>query len=144
MLCAFRPSPTCVSIQSRYGSQADAAAVTGAGGQGGGVCSGSPTEPVATPGEFAATAYRRIVLRSTPVRRSISRWLAPLASNVWMVIRKCCFKTFTPGSLGCRGISVTSRQIRPTQRARAASNPARLEEFGVATSGGVWVAAGEL
>jgi hypothetical protein len=38
--------------------------------------------------------YRRIVFRSTPVRRAISCWLAPFANSVSMVIRKCDFKTF--------------------------------------------------
>ena len=35
-----------------------------------------------------------MVLRSTPVRRAISRWLAPFPSSVSIVIRKCDFKTF--------------------------------------------------
>jgi hypothetical protein len=38
--------------------------------------------------------YRRIVFRSTPVRRAISCWLAPFANSVSMVIRECDFKTF--------------------------------------------------
>ena len=42
---------------------------------------------MATPGELAAAAakrfwYARIVLRSIPATRSISRWLAPASSNV--------------------------------------------------------------
>ncbi len=49
-----------------------------------------------TPEEFAASATRRIVFRSTPVRRAISRCVAPPCSSVSMVIRKCDFKTFTP------------------------------------------------
>ena len=58
-------------------------------------------EPVTTPGEFAAAAakrlwYARMVLRSMPVTRSISRWLAPASSKVQMVVCRCGFKTFTP------------------------------------------------
>jgi hypothetical protein len=37
-------------------------------------------------------------LRSTPVRRSISRWLSPRDSSVSIVILKFGFKTFTPTS----------------------------------------------
>ena len=45
-----------------------------------------PSEPVATPGEFASASaisrpMRRIVLRSTPVTRSISHWLDPLSTT---------------------------------------------------------------
>jgi hypothetical protein len=53
------------------------------------------SEPAAM-GEFARSAYRRIVLRSTPVRRAISCWLAPRVSSVAIVTRKCDFKTFNP------------------------------------------------
>jgi hypothetical protein len=61
-----------------------------------------PAGPVDTPGEFAVAAaakrfwYPRIVLRSIPVTRSISRWLAPASSKVQMVVCRCGFKTFTP------------------------------------------------
>jgi len=98
-------------MNSRCGSQmlaaAAATAVTGAGGvcgggsggQGGGVAG---ELPVATPGEFAGGAvrrfcYDRIVLRSIPVNRSISRWLLPARSRVSIVVCMCGFKTFTPG-----------------------------------------------
>jgi hypothetical protein len=40
---------------------------------GGGIWTAGLPEPVATPGEFVSRATRRMVLRSTPVRRSISR-----------------------------------------------------------------------
>ncbi len=50
--------------------------------------------------------YRRIVLRSTPVRRWISCWLAPLASSVSIVIRKCDFKTFNSSLPRQKGSSV--------------------------------------
>ena len=77
--------------------------------------------PVATPGEFAAAigfAYRRMVLRSMPVRRSISRWLAPRALSVSMVQRKCAFKTFTPSSpIRVRG-ECTSRRRTTSRLAR--------------------------
>ena len=102
MLTALRPSWTCASIQARCGSQAEGGdrqppggdgtkSVTtpaSAGGRGGGVWPLEGSEPVATLGDFAARTYRRIVFRSTPVRRSISRWVAPLASNVAIVMRK--------------------------------------------------------
>jgi hypothetical protein len=55
--------------------------------------------PVATPEDFDSWAMRRIVLRSTPITRSISRWALPASSNVWIAIRKFGFKTFTPGPL---------------------------------------------
>src|SRR5436190_8696410 len=37
-----------------------------------------------------------MVFRSTPVRRLISRWLAPQLSKVSIVVRRWAFKTFTP------------------------------------------------
>ena len=78
---ALRPRPTCASIQARCGSHAEASVVTSSPEPVAGVGEFGPArrpEPVATPGEFAASALaRRIVLRSTPVRRSISRWVAP-------------------------------------------------------------------
>ena len=53
--------------------------------------------------ELAAAAkrfwYARIVLRSMPVARSISRWLAPASSKVQTVVCKCGFKTFTSVAL---------------------------------------------
>jgi hypothetical protein len=106
LLTALRPSCTCDSIHARCGSHAEMLAARGAtsgstasaGGRGGGICPSGPGGPVATPGEFASRSRRRMVLRSTPVRRSISRWLAPPRRNVAMVMRKCAFKTFTPCS----------------------------------------------
>ena len=93
-------------MKARWGSQAEAVTAAGVGGRGGGVCGAGPAatadEPVATLEEFAAAAatnrfwYARIVLRSIPVTRSITRWLAPDASSVPIVVCKCGFKTFTP------------------------------------------------
>ena len=95
MLMALRPRRTCASIHGRWASQAETAK---AGGRGGGFWGPSANFPagksVATPGDFDIAAYRRMVLRSTPVTRSISRWLAPFCSSVCRVIRKCDFKTF--------------------------------------------------
>jgi hypothetical protein len=53
--------------------------------------------PVATPGDFDSRAMRRIVLRSTPSTRHISRCDFPASIKVWTEIRKLGFKTFTPG-----------------------------------------------
>jgi hypothetical protein len=58
------------------------------------------TGPVATAGQLgsgpvAPSARRRMVLRSTPVSRAISRWLVPVASSVATVVRLFGFKTFT-------------------------------------------------
>jgi hypothetical protein len=55
--------------------------------QGGGICSAADAEPVAM-GEFDLAAQRRTVFRSTPVRRAISCWLAPCASNVAIVTHR--------------------------------------------------------
>ncbi len=109
------------------------------GGQGGGVCDASGSEPVAGVEDFAYCAYRRMVLRSTPVRRSISRWLTPCPSSVSMVVRRCGFKTFTPSlpGSGWGGVYV------PLQGTYSKVPLIRLvEDFGVATGGGVWAAAG--
>jgi hypothetical protein len=103
---ALRRRRSCASMKARCGSHAEMVAGE-AGGRGGGICG---RKPVDTPGDFAATAaakrfwYARMVLRSMPVTRSISRWLAPVPSKVQMVVCRCGFKTFTPclPSL-CRG-----------------------------------------
>ena len=105
MLMALRPSATWLSIHSRWISHAEGVATGfGAGGRGGGFCSSSAVSaafsaqiPVATPGDFASRSIRRIVLRSTPSTRAISRWDLPASSKVWTEIRKFGFKTFTPG-----------------------------------------------
>ncbi len=75
---------------------------------------------VATPGEFAVGSaanrrwYARIVLRSMPVTRSISRWPAPARSSVQIVVCKCGFKTFTPRfPSAMRGWKVTSCFLCP-------------------------------
>lgn len=52
--------------------------------------------PGGHPGGFDCCWMRRIVLRSTPSTRSISRWDLPASSKVWTEIRKFGFKTFTP------------------------------------------------
>src|SRR5262245_7012535 len=114
MLIALRPSWSCASIHARCGSHADPDAETAEvvpavvsvavgggtasgppsnpGGRGGGISFAAVAEPVATPGVFAAAAYTpayaRIVLRSTPVRRAISRWLVPRASSVSIIWRR--------------------------------------------------------
>lgn len=72
-------------MNARCGAHADAAPF--------GSCGAKPvarvrefgSEPVATAREFAR--YRRIVFPVTPIRRSTSRWLTPLASSVAKVIR---------------------------------------------------------
>src|SRR5690606_20873456 len=73
--------------------------------------------------------YLRIVLRSTPVRRAISCWLAPAASSVSIVIRKCDFKTFN----SC------APQAKGKQRKRPAAKQGRRRRpqvRGGGTSGG--------
>lgn len=104
-------------------------------GGGGGFCggadgSGAAGEPVATPGEFAGPAaawYLRIVLRSMPVMRAISRWLAPLASSVWMVVFLFGFKTFNSSTSSLGEVS-----SRPVQRGPAvpAYNPLPINSGG--------------
>ena len=91
-------------------------------------------------GEFTRSAYRRIVLRSTPVRRAISCWLAPRSSSVAIVTRKCGFKTFNPSLPRQKGNSVNVPPQAPRRRRRLSS---QVEEFQVATDGGSWPAAGE-
>src|SRR6185312_12195299 len=149
MLWALRPSCTCSSIQARCSSQAERAVLGGeAGGRGGGICPSRtslsrPSEPVATPGEFAARSARprrRIVLRSTPVMRSISRWLVPLDSNVRTVICTCDFKTFNPV------LPVEKREQRNVLPQtcpwrRPAPDQFRGGGFSVDAGGGSWVAA---
>ena len=105
-----------------------------------------PPEPMATPGEFApvpsleARSRRRIVLRSTPVRRSISRCPRPWRSSVSTVIRRCDFKTFnSPPPVQIRS-SVTSRRLQ-TLGADRRPFTSGVGEFQVATGGGFWVAA---
>ena len=109
---ASRPSPWQGSSGKRAEAEVTTPAAAVVGGRGGG---SSPSGSVATPGEFAAPSanlrwYERIVLRSMPVTRSISRWLAPASSRVRRVVCRCGFKTFTPhDSLGGRrGRKVTS------------------------------------
>jgi hypothetical protein len=90
MVCALRPSWTCASIHARCGSHAEGVIYGGvafalpasrAGGRGGGISDAAHSEPVATPGEFADLMWRRIVLGSTPVRRSTSRCVRPCFSS---------------------------------------------------------------
>ena len=105
-----------------------------------------PPEPMATPGEFApvpsleARSRRRIVLRSTPVRRSISRCPRPWRSSVSTVIRRCDFKTFNSPPPVQIGSSVTSRRLQ-TLGADRRPFTSGVGEFQVATGGGFWVAA---
>ena len=88
MAMALRLRRNCASMNARCGSQADSvgiAAAIGASGQGGGNC---PSEPVATPGDFARSAskrcwYTRMVLRSIPMRRWISCCVAPRLWSRW-------------------------------------------------------------
>src|SRR6202522_4695879 len=86
---------------------------------------------------------RRIVLRSTPRTRSISRWDLPASSRVWTEIRKFGFKTFTPGPFSAeKGHSVTSRRRSLARRRPASIYGIRVEEFDPPTGGGSWVPAG--
>ena len=53
---------------------------------------------VATPVEIGSAPanlrwYERMDLRSMPVTRSISRWVAPASSRVGRVVCRCGFKT---------------------------------------------------
>jgi hypothetical protein len=85
-----------------------------------------------------------MVLRSTPVTRPISRWLAPPCSRVRIVTRKCDFKTFNSSlPLQNEGSSVTSRRHLALGADRRPFSSG-VEEFQVLTGGGVWVAAGAL
>ena len=82
-----------------------------------------------------------MVLRSTRVMRSISRWLLPAASKAPTVVFRCGFKTFTPNSLDDRREkdNVLPR-VAPgafRQRLIALSCGYGVEEFEVATSGGI-------
>src|SRR5882757_7704268 len=106
---ALRPRRTCASIHSRCPSQAERAyaAATGGGigtpaalttgGQGGGFSAPlGGSDPVAGVEEFdstviAAANWRRIlriVFRSTPVLRLISRCCKPLPSSVFTVFSR--------------------------------------------------------
>src|SRR5436190_14612499 len=96
-------------MKARCGSHRDSGPVSGGRGRGGGISMGVPVagveefaaaDPVARMGEFGSdpvvpSAKRRMVLRSTPVSRAISRWLVPVASSVATVVRLFGFKTFT-------------------------------------------------
>jgi hypothetical protein len=56
-----------------------------------------------------------------------------------MVVRRCGFKTFTPSSpRSCRG----GVYVLPPSAYPKATLSVSVEEFGVVTTGGVWVAAG--
>jgi hypothetical protein len=57
-------------------------------------------------------------LRSTPVRRAISRCGVSVPSRVWTVMRRCCFKTFTPVPPHSRGLRLMARLQRSAQQAR--------------------------
>ncbi|MDE2052613.1 MAG: hypothetical protein KGJ72_16515, partial [Gammaproteobacteria bacterium] len=80
-----------------------------------------------------------MVLRSTPVRRSISRWLRPLRSSISTVIRTCGFKTFNSRPPVKRG-SVTSRRSSALGADRRPFTSG-VGDFQVATDGGIWVTA---
>ena len=101
----------------------------------------APAEPVAIPGEFvptpslAARSSRRIVLRSTPVKRSISRCPRTWRSSVSTVIRRCAFKTFTFPPPFKRG-SVTSRRLQ-TLGADRRPFTSGVGDFQAATGGGI-------
>src|SRR6185437_7945026 len=139
MLWALRPSCTCSSIQARCSSQAEQPVLgAGAGGRGGGICPSRTSllplsEPVATPGEFAARSARprrRIVLRSTPVMRSISRWLVSLDSSVRTVICRCDFKTFNPVLPVEKG---KQRNVPPQTRPRRRPAPDQFRGGGISS-----------
>jgi len=56
------------------------------------------------PGESArARSYLRMVLRSTPVRRTMSCWATPRSSSVSIMMRRCGFKMFNPSPLRFQG-----------------------------------------
>ena len=117
----------------------------GAGGRGGGfsaagIAVSRPSEPVATPGDFASAgacpsrAMRRMVLRSTPIRRSISRWPRPWRSSVSTVIRRCGLKTFTPRAPDQKG---GQRNVPPLISPRRRPAPVQPQGGGVST-GQAW------
>ena len=81
-----------------------------AGGPGGGISDTAPSQPVATPGEFADLMWCRIVLRSTPVRRSISGELVTLKSSTR---RTTCSRSARPGV----GEGHAAKAIAPPRRA---------------------------
>jgi len=59
---------------------------------------------------------------------------------VSMVIRKCDVKTFTPASLM---VVREEHNVPPSSASNQAPGPSfKVGEFGVATGGGIWVAAG--
>jgi hypothetical protein len=63
-------------------------------------------------------------------------------SRVWTVMRRCGFKTFTPLPPSFEGGegNVPSSALHGGS---AAAIDAQVGEFGVATGGGIWVAAGD-
>lgn len=84
-----------------------------------------------------------MVFRSIPVTRSIWRWLVLVANSVAIVVCRCGFKTFNPVSLKSEGVTVTSCQVLTEAIKTGLDQPhpmAGVGEFGVAISGGVWVA----
>ena len=84
-----------------------------------------------------------MVLRSIPVTRSIWRWLLPASNSVAIVVCRCGFKTFNPVSLKSEGVTVTSCQGLTEAMKMGLDHShtkAGVGEFGVAISGGVWVA----
>ena len=88
---------------------------------------------------------RRIVLRSTPSTRSISRWDLPASSRVWTEIRKFGFKTFTPRPFFRR--KRAQRNVPPPLSSSAPTGVDlrhQVEEFDPPTGGGSWVPAGAL
>ena len=83
---------------------------------------------------------RRMVLRSTPVRREISCCVAAALSSVSVAMRKCDFQTFNSFLRSDKeGPRVMSRRL--SARRLPAITLVQVGEFGVATTAGIWVTA---
>ena len=99
-------------------------------------------------GEFAAgtaaaaSASRRIVLRSIPVLRLISCCETAFCSSVTTVLLCCGVKTFTPGPPSNGGAIMSCRRHCGYRRLQHRAY-LLLGDFEVAITGGVWVAAGD-
>ena len=102
-------------------------------------------DPVARVGEFGSgpvvpSARRRMVLRSTPVSRAISRWLVPVASSVATVVRLFGFKTFTLHAplrwLKGKGYVLPAGLLSGDRLPTAALNSQEVGDFDPARGGG--------
>src|ERR1700741_712875 len=141
MLWALRPSWTCSSMNARCGSHAEGVWLTGAGGRGGGNLPDRPLRAGGHPGGICRVPPDRLAIHpGAPLDLPLSRPVREQRGDRNPQMRLQDVHSCLPRR--CRGISVTSRRFRPPSRPRARSDRVHLEEFGVATSGGIWVAAG--